>query len=579
MQADPPKATPAQRAAFGTDEPPAEAIRLPLGPFAVRVADGHIRSIHCGRHEIVRGLTYLLRDRDWATAGAATALSVDGPDRATVTGEIDDGAIRFSYALTMQLEPDGALVVRSEGVARSAFQANRVGLTVLHPVPETVGVPLRVRHADGTESESAFPVEIRPSQPIFDIAAMSYPLSPAERVSIALGSIRPDGSSQAFEMEDQRNWGDASYKTYVGSLREPWPFEVSEGDRFRQEVRIEVVRSAAAGSRPAAPALPPQRTFSLPRVGIAIPDGGAREALSNIARFGPVAPAFVSAYLRSDALDPAGLAAVAEVAGTLSCPLRLELQVDGEPAAALDAVARAMDGAGASAAGILACPAAYLKSYQPDGDWPDILPLGDFYALVRDRFPEAEIGGGMLTYFTELNRKWPPLEAIDFIGHGYCPIVHAADDETVLQNVGTLAMMADTVNRAAPGKPYDLISARLSMRQNPYGAAPVANPDNRRIAMAAADPREDGEFAGIWMIAVARALARTHARSLCIGALAGPASIYSAAAADGRRPSFHAFETLAALAGADGERFERETARLIDDRFPHARAELSGLVD
>ena len=32
-----------------------------------------------------------------------------------------------------------------------------------------------------------------------------------------------------FEMEDQRNWSDASYKTYVRPLALPWPYVLPAG--------------------------------------------------------------------------------------------------------------------------------------------------------------------------------------------------------------------------------------------------------------------------------------------------------------------------------------------------------------
>ena len=50
-----------------------------------------------------------------------------------------------------------------------------------------------------------------------------------------------------FEMEDHRNWMDASYKTYVCSLLDPWPYTLEKGKnfspvgnpyRFRQTAKI-----------------------------------------------------------------------------------------------------------------------------------------------------------------------------------------------------------------------------------------------------------------------------------------------------------------------------------------------------
>ena len=43
-----------------------------------------------------------------------------------------------------------------------------------------------------------------------------------------------------FEMEDQRNWGDASFKIYSGSLLDPFPYLEKGGTNFSQTVKIDV---------------------------------------------------------------------------------------------------------------------------------------------------------------------------------------------------------------------------------------------------------------------------------------------------------------------------------------------------
>ena len=39
-------------------------------------------------------------------------------------------------------------------------------------------------------------------------------------------------------MEDQRNWTDASYKTYVRPLALPWGYTLAKGSRHEQSVRL-----------------------------------------------------------------------------------------------------------------------------------------------------------------------------------------------------------------------------------------------------------------------------------------------------------------------------------------------------
>ena len=44
----------------------------------------------------------------------------------------------------------------------------------------------------------------------------------------------------AFEMEDQRNWADASFKTYVRPLSKPRPYVIAKGAADRQRITVSV---------------------------------------------------------------------------------------------------------------------------------------------------------------------------------------------------------------------------------------------------------------------------------------------------------------------------------------------------
>ena len=48
-----------------------------------------------------------------------------------------------------------------------------------------------------------------------------------------------------FEMEDQRNWSDASYKTYVRPLALPWPYQMPAKRAVRQQISLTITRHAA----------------------------------------------------------------------------------------------------------------------------------------------------------------------------------------------------------------------------------------------------------------------------------------------------------------------------------------------
>ena len=73
-----------------------------------------------------------------------------------------------------------------------------------------------------------------------------------------------------FEMEDQRQWLDASFKTYFRPLSWPLPYTVEEGSRIDQQVTLEFTADTAAGgvaASNAAETLTHTHTTVAPRTG------------------------------------------------------------------------------------------------------------------------------------------------------------------------------------------------------------------------------------------------------------------------------------------------------------------------
>ena len=71
------------------------------------------------------------------------------------------------------------------------------------------------------------------------------PLFPSfDQLEISLangGSVRFDLEGDLWETEDQRNWTDASFKSYRTPLQLGFPHELKEGDRIDQRVSFAVI--------------------------------------------------------------------------------------------------------------------------------------------------------------------------------------------------------------------------------------------------------------------------------------------------------------------------------------------------
>lgn len=557
--------TTAGLALYGTEQERPEVKRLVAGPSSLELENGAIRYVRYSGFEAIRGIDYLVRDSSWRTPPAALTLrSLDeGEDgfRVVIEGEVRQDEIHYAYTLTITGSAEGELTVEAEAEALSTFMTNRTGFVVLHPIRNVAGKPVTVTHKDGRASEATFPELISPAQPIFDIRALRHQVADGLFVTCRMEAAFPHDRDAIFEMEDQRNWSDASYKTYVGSLLNPWPYEIARGAKVSQRITLtfEGVAPVAADETAAPTTLRFGEgiTGRLPAIGLGLMPAYRARAGATGTILAALDPAFFTAYVEADAGDvSATLADYAALAETLGAEVQLELILPPgrPPAELLDETAAACETVGLAPARVLACPAPYLRSIQPIGPWPDVSDLGHIYNQARRTFPDAVVLGGMCSYFTELNRKRPPAATIDAISCTTSPIVHAADDRSVMETLEALPAVLLSMAAMAPGKPLHVGPSAIAMRHNPYGAATAPNPAGERVAMAEDDPRQKGLFAAAWSVGYAAGIVRGSeavggVATLALNHLAGPSGVVDE---DGTvRPVFHVMRALCRAGGAE----------------------------
>ena len=541
---------------YGTSEPPVASRLLKAGLLSARLEDGSLRYIRFAGQECLRAVSYIVRDKDWGTYQPALRnLLIEESDtgfRVIYEGSCESPRSTLHFRAEIVGEAAGRLSFTVEATPDGPFETNRCGFTVLHPL-QAAGRPAIVEHTDGSVEKTVFPELIEPWQPFKDIRALTY-----RPGGLFDASCRLEGD--VFEMEDQRNWSDASFKTYVRPIELPWPYELPAGETNRQSVMLEISgheapdASASSSQKAAAVTLriSKEASVAMPAIGVVVTPEEVDAALSAIGRlrelrpqtilchFDPIAGHDAGAFKKFAALQrecPADYSLECVVAGTAS--LRNELQQ----------VAKNIQAAGLVLSSIAVCPSVDRQSTPPGSKWPTCPPLAEIYGAARAAFPGIPLGGGMFSYFTELNRKRPPVNLLDFVTHATNPIVHAADDESVMETLSTLPHITRST-RAIIGeaKPYRIGPSTIGMRQNPYGSRTMSNPDRKRIPMAADDPRQDGLFAAAWTIGYAAAVAPAGLELLTPTAFSGPRGVI---ADDAVRPVFHAVKWLAASAGAE----------------------------
>jgi hypothetical protein len=509
---------------YGTHEREPESRILTARPLTVTLQDGNLRSLRLAGHEVLRAISFLVRDRDWGTCAAeitdlAVASRSDGFNvRYHARFTAPDGA-NLDCNVAIAGRP-GELSFAADCVSDADFETARAGFAVLHPVIGVAGQPVEVVHADGSVEQTFWPDSVEPWQPFKDIVAITHRVAPGIDAT-----TRFEGD--VFEMEDQRNWTDGSYKTYVRPLALPWPYRIEKGKPFRQ--RIAVTVRAGADAEPVPPAAAVTLKISptklkLPEIGVGLRpeclayETAALKTLQSIgarhlvAHFDPVAGHGLAALQ--------GYAGIAEKSG-LKVTLELAIpcrRAVGEELAEFAGLAKQ---AGLELDTLFVCPSVDRQSTPPGSKWPDCPPLEDIYAAARAAFPGVRLGGGMMSYFTELNRKRVPGELLDYVSHCTNPIVHAADDLSVMQTFEALRFVTASTRAIYGDMPYRIGPSTIAMRQNPYGGATKDNPSMSRIPMANVDPRHNGQFGAAWTLAYAATVAAAGLEVLTLSTLAG----------------------------------------------------------
>jgi hypothetical protein len=426
---------------YGRDEPPAESRELRSGALVAQLESIDLRYVEIGGSEVVRRLFVAVRDAAWGTIPPAISgleVEADGAGfRVSFEAFHEAGDLRFRWRGDLAAR-EGALECTMEGVAESDFLYNRIGFCVLHP-GENAGRPYRARTPDG-EIEGALPDDIGP-QRLED--GKLWPLFPSYtglEIEVADGLwAKFEFEGDLFEMEDQRNWTDASFKTYSTQLTLGWPHQAKAGQRIVQKVRLTArgATGAPSGDRDGPVRIElgePSRTL-LPTVGLGLASHGDQLSERETDLILALGPDHLRADLRLAGsgwraeLDRAAGEALATGAG-----LELAAFLGDEPEAELDALAAALPLAQAKIERILV-----FKEGEP-------VTGSSWVRLTRERLgaaaPSAKLAGGTDGWFTDLNRDRPELEGAGAVAYSICATVHADDDTSVRE---TPAAQGDTV--------------------------------------------------------------------------------------------------------------------------------------
>jgi D-apionolactonase len=491
---------------------------LSAGPWAAELVGDELANISYAGRPVLRAVKAVVRDQDWRTLQpAARGVTVTQDDeglRASFTVGFTGHGVEYDGRLTANFTA-AAVDIAFGGLAGRPFRSNRIGLVVLHP-PSDSGRRVTIGHPGGGTSGARFPVEISPHQPFKDIAALGWTDNGT--------AFRLSFTGDVFETEDQRNWTDASFKTYSTPLSKPFPVAVSRGDTVTQSLRLEAApgrapntATADGGSRHPDEAARKTVTIGgpagcVPPLGLSAPADAARPKLPPIPGLDAV---MVELVERPGAGPRSAWAAQLEAAAS-------EAAVHG---AGLDIrVVTADPGGVAAALGPYLALARRLAVFDPVSHvtepecWPELrtsLQAGAF---------RGELLAGARSHFTELNRssRRTPSDA-DALTFSITPQMHSTETAHVIESVAMQRLAAGNALRLGAGRPVHVGPVTLRPRFNAVATtAPSGTPESE------ADELQDHPFTAAWTLASIGALTLDGVASVSYFETAGPRGIADA---------------------------------------------------
>ncbi len=452
---------------YGKPEPLPKSRVLQAGPLTLLYEAGDLRYVKLGDKEIIRRLYVALRDQNWGTVAGVIRNEriAQHTDSFEITYESihQKGDIDFTWNALIRGDSSGYISFEMKGEALSTFLRNRIGLCVLHPLCECMGAMASIEHVDGSSHQTLFPTDIAPQLVVDGIIQPVHPFSEMRSLRYAVTSdlqAQIQFSGDIFEMEDQRNWIDASYKTYCTPLHLPWPAKVAKGDKVQQSVCLRL-----HGILPEIKSLTEAVTISisnnqtmLPKIGLGVASHAEVLSERELERLRKLKLSHLRVDLVLAENYQAKLEQVIRQANELNVRLELALVLSDQAETELKALVRHLDNA----------PLFNVLIFHVS----ELCTSKNWIKLARDIFQTYDINipiyGGSDAYFTHINAEKPPVDVLDGVVFSINPQVHAFDNSSIAETCEAIASTIQTAKTFSGKKPLAISTVTLKPRYNPY---------------------------------------------------------------------------------------------------------------
>jgi len=407
--------------------------KSPLGDVVKHGSIGPIWSV--GR-EILRRIFVTVRDKRWQEIGPQSWLAEfqAASNMMSFSARHTSDDVAFEWQGTLQVSNGGRhLTFGFTGRSLKDMEVCRLGLVILHPVEWMVGAEVTAEDGD-LKQRFSLSKSIAP-QPIVEgiPRAISQPFSSLRIRQPGLGTLELQFEGELFELEDQRNWGDSSFKTYCTPLSLGFPRSVKAGTIIEHRLHLRFDPStestSAVATRPRTQARPIRMTF--PKVGRDWP------SVSYIARLGDREPPWRHFQFHPENGDDNSreLLSLLEGPSSSQVEIRIESQDDFT-----------------NLRGALSLLASHHRRvarmlvYGYGTSVPLLADLERLRAILKPcpALVDVPVLAATRGYFVEFNRDSPMNAPFAGIAFPLTATVHSDDADTITGNAATILDIADT---------------------------------------------------------------------------------------------------------------------------------------
>lgn len=438
------------------------------GPGTPQI-EGHVRDTGLGPitvdgRPVVSAVYFCVRDTAWGTVTptrlttALSGSSAPGQYKFSCTYEAESVDLRTVGEI--EAFPDGSITFSCQTTAGAPLRCARIGWVVILPL-SYVGRTYETTGSAG-DAHGVIPDIVAPQliqdETTFPMIGPFAAIRFSEAGGAPVLDVSDDGTS--LELEDQRNWADASFKIYQPPLSLVTECTARRGETLEHQVRLLVhpgevsdavrvlaVPDPAPSERPS-----PEAESLLPAIGLLLRPDQYRDAGPDADAFAELLKSIAPGYLRLDA-------GVAHPIRPNDFTVRL-LRASGLPAE-LDIHEIGLDSAGLALLADALEDVSILRVHVLGDE--ESMPSTRLLPDARRLLPDVPILAGPDGWFAGFNRCGALAADWDGASWGVCPQVHDFADATILRSHESVQAVADTARQLA-GPDRMLVASPLILK-------------------------------------------------------------------------------------------------------------------